>query len=159
MPPVSAPCNRHFRPSLYCATARLCLCNAQAFAAVISIFAPCPPKEICAVLQPGGCIVTASPGREHLQELKARIYKSPRPFEEKGVIAEADMQQHGLVMEASIRVREDMLLQGSDAENLLAMTLYMWKASSELQAQIGRQEPLAVSVDVVVSRYQNPQCR
>ena len=105
------------------------------------------------MLQPGGCIVTASPGREHLQELKAKIYESPRPFLEKGVIAEAEMQQHGLVMEASVRVREDMLLQGSDAENLLAMTPYMWRASRGLQAQIGSQEPLAVSVDVVVSRY------
>ena len=105
------------------------------------------------MLQPGGCIVTASPGREHLQELKAMIYESPRPFEENGVIAEADMQQHGLSMEASVRVREAMLLQEGDAKNLLAMTPYMWRASSDVQAQIGCQEPMAVSADVVVSRY------
>ena len=132
-------------------------CHVQAFAAVISVFAPCPAKELSAVLMPDGCIVTASPGREHLQELKAMIYELPRPFEEKGVIAEADMQQYGLSMEKSIRVRERLLLPGSDAQNLLAMTPYMWRASSELQAQIGSQEPLAVSVDVVVSRYRRQE--
>ncbi len=44
---------------------------------ILSLFAPAPPEEFTRVLAPGGRVILAVPGTEHLWELKAAIYDEP----------------------------------------------------------------------------------
>lgn len=126
----------------------------QVFDAVLSIFAPCPAAEICRVLKPGGCIVTGSPGKDHLGSIKALIYAKPQPFEEKGVLTDDDLGRFRLDVQDAVHVKEDVVLEGQDAENLLQMTPFYWKASKQVQDRVASMAQLRTAVHIVVTRYQ-----
>ena len=126
----------------------------QVFDAVLSIFAPCPVAEICRVLKPGGCIVTGSPGRDHLGSIKALVYATPQAFQERGVIADDDLSRFRLDVQAAVRVKEDLVLEGQDAQNLLQMTPYFWKASKDVQGRVAGLQQLRTTVDIIMTRYQ-----
>lgn len=107
---------------------------------VMSVFAPRPFDEFRRVLRPGGRIVTASPGPDHLMELRASLYDSPRPHAPRAHAAPgaADVR----------RVRFELGLDSGDAAMLLQMTPYWWTASSELQRTVA---PPTLTVDILVA--------
>jgi 23S rRNA (guanine745-N1)-methyltransferase len=132
-----------------------CSGGPQVLDAVVSVFAPCPAAEISRVLKPGGCLVAASPGRDHLSSIKALIYDNPQPFpSDKGVVSEADQKHCGLALVDGMQVVTELVLEGQDAQNLLTMTPYFWRASKEVQQQIASLPQLRTTVDITVTRYQ-----
>ena len=65
--------------------------RAQAFDAVVSVFAPCPAAEFRRVARRGGCLVVASPGAAHLEQFRSLLYDSPQPLPPR-VGTDPDMQ-------------------------------------------------------------------
>jgi 23S rRNA (guanine745-N1)-methyltransferase len=112
--------------------------------AVVSVFAPRPFEEFARVLKPGGFVVVASPGVDHLRGLTDLIYTEPQPHE-----------QRPHTEEASVEVWYQLHLGQPDITHLVMMTPYWWKATAEQQEQIRNTPELTVTVDVVVSNHRN----
>jgi len=105
-----------------------------AFDAVLSVFAPRPFEELARVAR---AVVTASPGPDHLDGLRALVYDAARPHEER--------PHHG---DAVARVRYRLTLSEPDAvEALVHMTPYWWQG----QARDRLPDQLETTVDVIVA--------
>ncbi len=125
---------------------RLPVGNAE-FDAVLSVFAPLVWAEFARVLRPGGVVVTASPGPDHLAGLRRLLYRAARPHD-----AAAITQPPGTGWATTTqRVRFDLSLDAADARNLLQMTPYWWSATPAQQASVGE---LTTAVDILVTIHQ-----
>jgi 23S rRNA (guanine745-N1)-methyltransferase len=123
-------------------------------AAVVSVFSPRPFAEFFRVLRPGGAVVVASPGPEHLAGLKALVYDDPRQHDERPHTDPAD-DGHAPPTERE-RVRAELVLAGGDALALLQMTPYWWHATPEQQSAVAALDRLETVVDVVVTTHPRP---
>lgn len=110
------------------------------FDAVISVFAPRPFPEFARVLRPGGIVVVASPGPDHLRGLTDLIYATPEPHEQRPHTEGDEVQ----------RVTYDLNLKGDDLVNLLQMTPYWWKATAEQQAAVSNHQGATIRIDINV---------
>ena len=119
---------------------------------VLSVFAPVAWTEFRRVLRPGGAIVVARGGADHLYGLKKFIYTNARPQE-----SPAWASRHGpSSLEHSVRCRTNETFEGAAAANLLAMTPFFWKATREQQTEIGTAGSgwrVETPVDFVLSTY------
>jgi 23S rRNA (guanine745-N1)-methyltransferase len=117
--------------------------------AVLSVFAPRRFAELFRVLRPGGAVVVASPGPDHLAGLRALVYDDPRPHDEKPHVApDADAPPS-----RRERVRFALeLTDPADVLHLLQMTPYWWHARPEQQAAAATGS-LRTTVDVWVTAH------
>jgi 23S rRNA (guanine745-N1)-methyltransferase len=92
----------------------------------VRIYAPCNAEELARVVRPGGWVITATPGPRHLLELKGLIYDEVRLHELK---TEA---MPGFRLEAQ-QLAYPMILTGSEAQALLQMTPFAWRAKAEVR--------------------------
>jgi 23S rRNA (guanine745-N1)-methyltransferase len=115
-----------------------------AFDALIDVFSPRPFDELLRVLRPGGMAIVVTPGPDHLAQLKALVYDSPR--------SHAD-DEPGPGPERVERVRFTLdLAEPALRRHLLEMTPYWWSAPAERRARV--ESALAtVDVDVVLGVY------
>jgi len=120
------------------------------FDAVLSVFAPRPFDELGRVLRPGGSIVTASPGPDHLAGLRGVLYTAPQPHADRPHTADAGESAPA----QRERVRFELVLGADDARLLLQMTPYWWSATAEQQRRL---DGLSTTVDVWVARHDPPQ--
>lgn len=119
--------------------------------AVLTVFAPRPFAEFARVLVPGGAVVVASPGPDHLAGLTAALYGEARPHEER---AHAAGPGEGPAPGPQQRVRYRLELTDAGAvADLLAMTPYWWRASPEQRRTVTDAGRLATTVDVVVTTH------
>lgn len=123
---------------------------------VVSIFAPLHSPEFERVLKPGGTLVTAIPGPDHLAGLKARLFARPEshpetgPFEREG----ADTCLECLGTE---RMRGELVLEHPDAvADLLHMTPYGWYVGPDARAAAVAAGRLTTPIDFLVSTYRRP---
>lgn len=120
-----------------------------AFDAAVTVFAPRHFTELERVVRPGGLVVVASPGPEHLDGLKALLYDEPRRHDVKPHVS-GDGGPAPLHVE---RVRFVLELDDpAHVTNLLQMTPYWWQATPERQAAACA-APLVTTVDVWVSSH------
>ena len=130
-----------------------------AFDCVLSVFAPVPWAEFCRVLRPGGTVVVARPGTDHLNGLKAALYSSVRlqkPFESTPPEAAPSGGAHAFAEEARTRSRSVETFRGEVCTNLLHMTPFYWAATEQQQRQIGSAPHLAeltTAVDFDIRTY------
>ncbi|MCW8092219.1 methyltransferase domain-containing protein [Alteromonas sp. ASW11-130] len=98
---------------------------------VLQVFAPGNMKEYARVLAPRGIVLTVEPGKQHLWELKERIYKTPKQHQPQlHQVSEFDVvtaEHLSFKMELSDTVRQ---------QGLLNMTPYVWKLSDEKRAKL-----------------------
>ena len=116
------------------------------FDCVVSVFAPAPWEEFCRVLRPGGAVVVARAGAEHLRELRQRADAedmAPRPPKEFSA---------GLA-EKYLRLRTLETLQGEQARHLLAMTPFVRHAPPEARQRLEGVDELTTTVDMIVSTH------
>lgn len=99
------------------------------------------------LLRPGGVIVMADPGPDHLIELRRLIYSQ---------VKRSQMMEPTKAHEAGLRLRHTQTLQyrTSDLDqvqiqNLLAMTPHLYRASHEGKLAAARLKKMAVTVEVV----------
>ena len=95
----------------------------DSFDVAINVFSPREFGEMRRVLGPEGVAVVATPGPEHLREIKAALYDRPRPHDE---------TVHPCPPSATEHVVIDIDLQSSDMRrSLLMMTPFWWSAPPE----------------------------
>jgi 23S rRNA (guanine745-N1)-methyltransferase len=115
------------------------------FDALIDVFSPRPFDELFRVLRPGGLAVVVTPGADHLAQLKALVYDTPRPH---------DDDEPGPTPERVEHVRFTVDLAAPELRrSLLEMTPYWWSAPPERQDRV-EQQLAEVDVDMVLSVYQ-----
>lgn len=102
--------------------------------------------EFTRVLRPGGVLVRADAGPDHLRELREIIYPELRPTKQ----PVADPPE-GFSVLASETVRYPLVLDSHDAiADLLAMTPHLYRAPKEGREKAARLQTLTVTVDVRV---------
>lgn len=118
---------------------------------IMRIYAPSLPEELKRIIKMDGCLITVTPGAEHLFELKEKIYQTPEKHdmtleEIEGFTA---IDQHRLTEKVVIE-------KANDIANLLAMTPLAWKMSEEQKSEICS-SPLTVTLDFNINRYQRAE--
>lgn len=123
---------------------------------VVSVFAPLASEEFERVLRPGGLVLTVTPGRDHLDGLKARLFSDPQhhpdtgPFDRPGATTR-------LHLEDTRRVTYVLELgQPGAIADLLGMTPYAWYVAGETRAEVAASGRLSTTVDFRISSYRLP---
>ncbi len=116
----------------------------SSFDCLLSVFAPIPAKEAARVLKKDGVMIVASPGEEHLEGLKAKIYDSVIPNEE------ASGAPDGFGLCETLRVKDRITVCGEDVISLFHMTPYFWKTSPEDAERLRGVETLTTDISFIV---------
>lgn len=110
---------------------------------VVNIFAPCCAEEYARVLKPGGYLIVAAAGKEHLFGMKKVIYDDPYLNDvRKDLPTEAYFEAVGVqnaTFEITVRGREDI-------EALFSMTPYYWRTSNADKARLAALDSLETQV-------------
>ena len=100
--------------------------------------------EFARVLRPGGLIVQADAGADHLSELRQIIYPALKP------VPSATFQAppgFSLIDERDVRYHTEVV-GATNIADLLAMTPHLFRASHEGKQRLAALDTLPISVDV-----------
>jgi 23S rRNA (guanine745-N1)-methyltransferase len=129
--------------------------------AVMTVFSPRPFAEFTRVLRPGGGVISASPGPDHLAGLTDLVYGRHRPHGEKPHTVEGedtreaapgDERPHEPRRRERVRFALD-LRDSADITHLLQMTPHYWHATAERREAIAALDRLETVVDVIVTTH------
>lgn len=95
---------------------------------VASFFCPLHTQELERVLKPGGSVLLATPGPDHLYSLRAALFEEVRPHEPEKFIATFG-DRFALCDQREIAF--DLDLDTLQLRQLVSMTPYAWKAHPE----------------------------
>ena len=116
---------------------------------VLNIFSPFVPEEFARVLKRGGHLLRAYPLREHLWELKALIYDTPRDN------PPTPLETEGFTLIETREVRDRIHLPCTeDILALFRMTPYYYKTGAKDQQKAERVETLDVQLAFGLAIYQ-----
>lgn len=105
--------------------------------AVFSVFAPIAEKEFFRALRPGGTLLVAAAGAEHLRELKAALYDTVRPNAPRADLPAVPLEKETLTFSRTLP--RDALL------SLYRMTPYCRRSSPESEAKLAALSELSVT--------------
>ena len=118
-------------------------------ACVLCLFGFPVYPEFVRVLRPGGVLIQADAGPDHLRELREIIYPSLKPERERSAAV-----PDGLIRQDVETIRYSLALEESQAiADLLAMTPHLYRASAEGRARAEALEALTVTIDVRLTRF------
>jgi len=114
-----------------------------------SIYAPIIEKEFIRLLKPKGYLLTVTPARNHLFELKSIIYREAKAHDdEKLPITQMDLvHQEQLTYQLELNNIEDRF-------NLLAMTPFAFKRSENLTQTLEKMDSFSCTADFLIRIYQ-----
>lgn len=93
---------------------------------LLNLFAPLCPEEFHRVLRPGGILIIAAPGAQHLWGLKSVLYEQPY----QNVLSDTAIEGFRLLEQRS--VNEEIVVEtNQDILDLFSMTPYYWKTPKE----------------------------
>jgi 23S rRNA (guanine745-N1)-methyltransferase len=115
--------------------------------AVVSLFAPVAEQEFLRVLKPGGILILAGAGPDHLLDLKRVLYDTPYRNAPR-----ADLPTRMTRIEEK-RVRYCFDADHETLQELFAMTPYFYRTSKEGIARLVETSSLATDVDAEVLIY------
>lgn len=112
-----------------------------------SVFSPLDWQEAVRLLAPGGGLLRMGPTRQHLYELREKLYDQVRDYDDEKHLT---LIPHGMHLAHSETLEFPLKLQTAEARaDLLAMTPHGWRASAERRAAV-----IAEDLEVTVSiRY------
>jgi 23S rRNA (guanine745-N1)-methyltransferase len=115
---------------------------------IINIFAPCAEEEFTRILKPGGYLITAGAGPEHLYGLKSALYDNPTKNENR-----ADLPKSlKLVGCHSVKFTIE-LNRHEDIEALFSMTPYFYRTAKTGIDRLSALETLTTPVDIELLVY------
>lgn len=121
----------------------------QSASGVVSIFAPCAEDEFLRVLAPGGVLITAAAGENHLLGLKRAVYDEVY----KNTVRE-DMPRQMRCLEEK-RISFSICLEDNNTiRDLFSMTPYYYRTGEKDLEKLAALTRLETEVDVTVSVYQ-----
>lgn len=110
-----------------------------------SVFSPLDWQEARRLLAPGGGLLRMGPTREHLYELRERLYDEVRDYDDAKHLAQIP---DGMRLAHSETLAYDLQLdEAADRADLLAMTPHGWRATAERRARV-IEAPLRVRVAI-----------
>ncbi|MBA6329533.1 23S rRNA (guanine(745)-N(1))-methyltransferase [Colwellia sp. MB02u-6] len=119
------------------------------FSWIISVYAPILEKEFTRVLSAGGFLLTVTPAKQHLMQLKQHIYNDAKEHDEEKL----PIEHLALVHQENISYQMH-LKTGQDTLNLLAMTPFAFKASNEAKESLLSQHDFICQADFLIRLYQ-----
>lgn len=122
----------------------------QTFDTVINVFAPCAPAEYARVLKPGGHLIVAGAGKDHLLGLKEHLYDDPYLNDPRRDLPQGELTPVE-VREVSFTITVE---DRAHIEALFSMTPYYWRTSRDGHARLSHLETLTtpVSFDLYIYR-------
>ncbi|MGE0970085.1 23S rRNA (guanine(745)-N(1))-methyltransferase [Klebsiella sp. WOUb02] len=118
------------------------------FDAVVRIYAPCNARELARVVRAGGWVITATPGPKHLLELKGLIYDEVQLHEQNRE------EMAGFTLRYEQQLAYPMTLSGSEAEALLQMTPFAWRAKPPVREALRAQALFSCQTDFMIHCWQ-----
>ncbi len=115
--------------------------------AIIRIYAPCKPEELLRVLSNQGIVITATPAGRHLYQLKELIYQDVQLHDE------SPESLPGFTMEKERKLNYSMTLSGQEADDLLQMTPFAWRASEIVRSQLIKTAEFECEADFMLRVY------
>ncbi|QGN38645.1 23S rRNA (guanine(745)-N(1))-methyltransferase [Klebsiella oxytoca] len=116
--------------------------------AIVRIYAPCNALELARVVRPGGWVITATPGPRHLMELKGLIYDEVRLHEQN------TEEMAGFTLRQQQQLAYPMQLSGGEAEALLQMTPFAWRAKPPVREALRQQTQFGCQTDFAIHCWQ-----
>lgn len=99
-----------------------------------SVFSPLDWQEARRLLAPGGGLLRMGPTREHLLELRGRLYDEVRDYDDEKHLA---LIPPGMQLAHSETLSYPLQLDSAEARaDLLAMTPHGWRANAERRAKV-----------------------
>ena len=118
----------------------------------LSVFSPICPMETERVLRPGGVLIMAGPGEEHLTGLTKYIYDKHQSHE--GNFKNIN-KHHAFEFKEQLEVKTNIMVDEAHTLDLLAMTPYYWHTSPEQQKVISDLKHLKTQIHFYIRVYQN----
>lgn len=110
-----------------------------------SVFSPLDWLEARRLLAPGGGLLRMGPTRDHLLELRARLYDEVRPYDDAKHLTQVP---DGMALAHTETLEYRLRLDEAQARaDLLAMTPHGWRATAERRAAVV-DKPLEVTVSI-----------
>lgn len=100
------------------------------------------------MVRPGGWVITATPGPRHLLELKGLIYDEVRLHEQH------HEQMAGFTLSQQQQLAYPMQLTGAEAEALLQMTPFAWRAKPPVRETLRAQATFRCQTDFMIHCWQ-----
>ncbi|TWX72504.1 23S rRNA (guanine(745)-N(1))-methyltransferase [Colwellia sp. C1TZA3] len=119
------------------------------FSWIVSVYAPILEKEFTRVLSAGGFLLTVTPAKQHLMQLKKHIYHDAKEHDEEKL----PIEHLALVHQENISYKM-RLKTGQDTLNLLAMTPFAFKASEETKKILLNKHGFICQADFLIRLYQ-----
>ena len=121
----------------------------QQFTWIVSVYAPILESEFTRALASGGFLLTVTPAKQHLMQLKQQIYNDAQEHDEEKLAIEH------LTLVHQENVSYQMCLKtGEDTLNLLSMTPFAFKASDTVKQTLLTQDNFACQADFLIRLYQ-----
>ncbi len=124
----------------------------QQFSWIYSVYAPILENEFTRVLAKGGYLLTVTPAKQHLMQLKQCIYNDAKEHDEEKL----PIEHLTLVHQESISYAMN-LKSGEDTLNLLSMTPFAFKASEAVKATLAKKNDFTCQADFLIRLYQKPR--
>lgn len=119
------------------------------FSWIVSVYAPILENEFTRVLSPGGFLLTVTPAKQHLMQLKQQIYDDAKEHD----VEKLPIENLTLVHQENITYQMH-LKTGQDTLNLLSMTPFAFKASEKVKQQLLNQDNFTCQADFLIRLYQ-----
>ncbi|MEH6625963.1 MAG: methyltransferase domain-containing protein [Motiliproteus sp.] len=122
---------------------------------VVCLFTPIAASEFKRVLKPGGHLIIANTGPDHLLQLREQIYDQVKrnafdPLPQlRQSLGEITVEQHRLQFDFQLDNNQQIL-------QLLAMTPHQWRASASAREELKQLDRLTLSADVSIHSIKLP---
>lgn len=114
---------------------------------IVRIYAPCHAQELARVVADQGVVITVTPAARHLYQLKERVYQQVHLHDE------TPEQIAGFSLIEESKLGYDMTLTGQQADDLLQMTPFAWKANAMVRSQLAGAAQFICRADFMIRVY------
>lgn len=115
--------------------------------AVLRIYAPCDHEELQRVTTAQGLVITVTPAARHLYQLREQVYQDVRLHDE----TPEDIAGFTLLKEQKLHYI--MTMTGNQADDLLQMTPFAWKASESMREALKTTSQFECEADFILRVY------
>ena len=121
--------------------------------AIVSLFTPVMPEGAHQALKTGGKLIIATTGRNHLLELRQKIYPdvNDKVFDPTDKLTAKGFQA---VSDGPIKLTTSVSILSEDLPDLLIMTPHGWRSTPEARARLLELPELEVTLDVDFRIYE-----